>query len=214
MSEIAYFGSYARYDTANKRDAAVLLGADSIVGDLFEIEFVLESGTRTAWIKNRFGARVGYFDAEISHQLSLCEAKDLNIVAVLSFVAFTENPEPGHYWGEAALIAYDAQYTDVFLSFIERIAEKMADGVRVDVAIHQKSLEQLVAAPTTWLPSRRVEMPARQPGTVVLKSRKKMSERVIEQGRRGHFGCYVGSWVFLLAAIALVIFGLKSCGVF
>ena len=62
MADIPYFGTYARFDTASKKDAAVLLGADNLVGDVFDIEFVTEDGVRTAWMKNRFGAMVGFFE--------------------------------------------------------------------------------------------------------------------------------------------------------
>ncbi|MEG1839947.1 MAG: hypothetical protein RRX94_00240 [Raoultibacter sp.] len=214
MSDYAYFGTYARYDTASKGDAAVLLGADSVVGDLFEIEFVVEEGVRVAWIKNRFDARVGYFDAETSHRLSLCAARGWNSVAILSFVAFTEQPSPGHYWGEVALIAYDPKNKTLFVPFIERIAERIAQGVRVEVALQQKALDQLAAAPATWLPAGRAALPPRVPGTAILKSHRKLSEGLIECGRKGNIGCYVVSWAFILGFVALSIFGLKSCGVF
>lgn len=214
MSEIPYFGTYARYDTANKRDAAVLLGADSVVGDIFEIEFVVENGTRVAWMKNRFGVKVGYFDATISHQLSLCDAKNWQIVALLSFVAFTEQPAPGHYWGEAALVSYDPANSALFIPFVNRLAARIAEGVRVEVALQQKALEQLSAAPDTWLPTGRSPLPTRKPGTVILKSRKKVTERLIDHGRKGNIGCYLVSWLFILGLVAIVLFSLKSCGVF
>ena len=47
-----------------------------------------------------------------------------------------------------------------------------------------------------------------------MKSRRKMSEKLIEQGRKGNKGCYVVSWLFLLLVVAGLLFGLKSCGVF
>ena len=40
--ETTYTGFYARFDTPSKKDAAVLLGADNLVGDLFDVEFVTE----------------------------------------------------------------------------------------------------------------------------------------------------------------------------
>ena len=36
-----------------------------------------------------------------------------------------------------------------------------------------------------------------------MKSRRKMSEKLIEQGRKGNKGCYAVSWLFLLALVAL-----------
>lgn len=214
MMDSAYFGTYARYETASKKDAAVLLGADSVVGDFFEIEFRVENGLSTAWMVNRFEVAVGCFDAETSHQLSLCAAKDWNLIAILSFVAFTEHPEPGYYWGEAAVIAYDPKESDIMTPFLNRLAKKVSEGIRVDLDLGQQAFKLLRAEPETWLPTGRVKLPEQKPGTVYLKRRKKMSENIIEQGRRGNIGCYIGSWIFILAVVAAVIFGLKSCGVF
>ena len=41
-----YFGTYHRFETSSKKDAALLLGADNLVGDMYDIEFVTESGQR------------------------------------------------------------------------------------------------------------------------------------------------------------------------
>ena len=43
--ETTYTGFYARFDTPSKKDAAVLLGADNLVGDLFDVEFVTEESS-------------------------------------------------------------------------------------------------------------------------------------------------------------------------
>ena len=34
-----YFGAYARFGTTSKKDAAILLGSNCIIGDVFNIEF-------------------------------------------------------------------------------------------------------------------------------------------------------------------------------
>ncbi|MEG0777193.1 MAG: hypothetical protein RR381_07005, partial [Raoultibacter sp.] len=60
----------------------------------------------------------------------------------------------------------------------------------------------------------RAALPPRVPGTAILKSHRKLSEGLIECGRKGNIGCYVVSWAFILGFVALSIFGLKSCGVF
>ena len=47
-----------------------------------------------------------------------------------------------------------------------------------------------------------------------MKSRRSLSERAIEQGRKGDKGCYLVSWAFLLALVAGTLFAMKSCGLF
>lgn len=214
MADFPYYGTYARFDTLEKKDGAILMNADSIVGDRFEIEITREDGTRRAWLKNRFGARVGFFDDAMTHELSLCDAKGWTLVGILSFAAFSEMPEPGVYWGQAAIIAYDPLQKDIVDPFIERVRKLIGQGIRPQITLGAGALEQLQASPDSWMPTERVDLPPREKGTVILKSREKVSEKLIEQGRQKNIGCYIVSWIFLLAVVAMLMFGLKSCGVF
>ena len=92
MQAERYFGTYARFNTLSKKDAAILLGADNPIGDVFEIVFQTDNGVSTAWMKNRFGALIGFLDAELSRQLSILAAREWKLQALLSFVAFTTIP--------------------------------------------------------------------------------------------------------------------------
>ena len=56
--------------------------------------------------------------------------------------------------------------------------------------------------------------PQKAKGTAIMKSKRSLNERMIEQGRKGNIGCYIVSWAFFFALVALAVFGLKSCGVF
>ena len=214
MQAERYFGTYARFDTLSKKDAAALLGADNLIGDVFEIVFQTEHGVSTAWMKNRFGGLIGFFDAAFSRKLNVLAARGWKLQAVLSFVAFTDRPEPGHYWGQAAVICFDPTLEQAFGPFIASTAQRLSDGVRSEVDLGEQGVEQVVSSNGTWTPKKTVAFPAKEAGTVIMKSRRKMSEKLIEQGRKGNKGCYAVSWLFLLLLVALALFGLKSCGVF
>lgn len=214
MPELSYYGTYANFQTASKRDGAILMNADCIVGDRYEIEIANEDGKRTVWLKNRFGARVGFFDEQTGHDLSLCAAKGWKTVGILSFVAFSEDPEPGRYWGQAAVVSYPEPEDETFGPFVERVRKLLSEGTRPQLDLGQQALRELAQSPGSWMPTGREPMPERKRGTVILKSRQKLSEKMIEQGRRKNVGCYIVSWAFLLALVTLVLFGLKSCGVF
>lgn len=41
--------------------------------------------------------------------------------------------------------------------------------------------------------------------------RRSVTDKLIDQGRAGNKGCYLASWAFLLAVVALIVFGFKSC---
>lgn len=209
-----YFGTYARFDTKSKKDAGQLLGADNLVGDVFDIVFETEDGVSVAWMKNRFGSLIGRFDASVSRQLTILKARGFKLSAVLSFVAFTDTPDPGHYWGEAALICYDSTLEQVFAPFTSTIAARISEGVRPDIDLGDQGVNQVIESEGSWSPKDVIPLPPKQPGTVIMKDHRKLSEKLIEQGRKGNKGCYAFSWVFLLLVVALVLFGLKSCGVF
>ena len=152
-----YFGTYQTFRTVSKKDAAVLMGSNTLVGDRYRINLTMDEGVHRAWLINKFNETIGYFDDGFSRELSLFAAEGLELVGILSFVAFTETPEPGEYWGQAAVIGYSPHYAEEFNRFI--------DGL-------------------------------------------------VEAGRTGNKGCYILSWAFLLALVAAIIIGLKSCGVF
>lgn len=212
-----YFGTYAHFETASKKDAAVLLGADTLVGDLFDIVFVNEEGTTLAWIQNKFGVKIGFLDEQMSRKINILKARDWSINALLSFVAYTDVPEPGVYWSEIALICYDptnSDTCDAYKTFVSTMGHLMEDGIRPDIDFGESGIQQVIDSKGTWTPSGRVPMPEKHNGMAIMKRRRKTSEKLIEQGRKGNKGCYVISWVFIFALIAAVVFGLKACGVF
>lgn len=209
-----YFGTYADFQTASKKDAGALLGADNSVGDVCQLVVVQEDSEARAWLENRFGARVGYLDASISRTVRTLQAEGLETKAVLSFVAFTDHPDDGHYWGQVALICYKPTDAAAFNTFVQTVAQRMGQGLRTKVDLGAKGAAKVVESGGSWVPSQTVPLPENGKGTAYLKVRRKITERVIDQGRAGNKGCYVISWVFLLALVALLMFGLHSCGVF
>ena len=209
-----YFGTYADFQTASKKDAGALLGADNSVGDVCQLAVVQKDGETRAWLENRFGARVGYLDADVSRTVRTLQAEGLETKAVLSFVAFTDHPGDGHYWGQVALICYKPADAEAFDAFVQTVAQRMGQGLRTNVDLGAEGAAKVAESGGTWVPSQTVPLPENGKGTAYLKVRRKITERVIDQGRAGNKGCYVISWAFLLALVALLMFGLHSCGVF
>lgn len=207
-----YFASYRRFETPSKKDAAVLLGADNLIGDRYEIEFDWHDDAHRAWMVSRFDQKIGYFDPSFSRQLNVYHARGMRICAILSFVAFTESPSPGHYWGEAAVFAYDDN--PAFEHFIQTVARRMQDNVRTKIDFSSDGIQSIINSDGSWIPDQTVPMPKVKKGTVILKRRRSLSDKAIEQGRKGNKGCYIISWVFLLALVALIIYGVHALGVF
>lgn len=215
---LGYAGSYERFDTVSKKEASSLLGADNLVGDRFSIEFKLENGINIAWMKNKFNAFVGYFNPDVSRQLMIYQARGWKITALLSFVAYCDSPSPGEYWGEAALICYNPAYdSEAFEAFISTIGTMMEDSIRPDISLGRNGIEHVLNSGGTWRPTARIPLPKMANGMAILKKRRKISEKFIEQGRAGNRGCYTISWLFIaiivIALIAGVFFGLRALNI-
>ena len=209
-----YFGTYQTFETVSKKDAAVLLGADNLVGDRYTIEIELDGDAHKAWLISRFDQRIGFFDGNFSRRLSILKANGLELTAILSFVAYTDMPEPGHYWGEMAVIAYNPAHKEAFERFITTVCTRMFDNVRTRVNFDAEGVERIISSDGSWVPEQTAPMPSKKKGTVIMKSKRSVSEKLIEQGRKGNKGCYVVSWAFIIALVAALLFGLKACGVF
>jgi len=209
-----YSGFYARFDTVSKKEASQLLGSDNLVGDIYEIEFRLEDKRRIAWLKNRFGAVVGFFGEDTSRELSLAEARGWKISALLSFVAYTDSPAPGEYWGEAAIVCFDPQEEAVFSVFLEGLSKVMAEGLRLNVELGKQGVAQVLANKGKWTPKNTVPLPGKEKGVAFLKTRRGLNEGLVELARQRNVGCYIASWLFVALVLVGIFFGLKSCGLF
>ena len=213
LENIGYEGFYARFDTVSKTEGAMLMGADNIVGDDFSVFFKTEDGVVTAWVKNKFDAEVGYFDVATSRKLQLAQARDRKIRALLSFVAYSDTPDPGCYWGQMAVFCYDDHYAEQFDAFINRCALKIGEGVRPNIDLRSQAVKRIFEE-DGWVPKDTMPLPDKQTGFAVLKDHQSLSEKMIEQGRARNKGCYAVSWVFIALVVVAIVYGLHMLGLF
>ena len=57
-----YFGTYETFKTPSQKEGGALMGSDNLVGDRYSIELEMEEGAHRAWVVNRFGKRIGFFE--------------------------------------------------------------------------------------------------------------------------------------------------------
>lgn len=205
-----YFGAYETFDTASKDMGGALMGGDNAVGDVYTIDLEMGEDGHRAWLVNQFGKRTGFFSPGFSRKLGVLAAEGLELRAVLSYVAFSNEPEPGHYWGDAAVIAYSPAYAAAFEKFIAHVSERMGDGVRTKVDFESEGVQRIIASDGTWIPKQTVPMPSKTKGSVILRSRKSMTDKMVEAGRARKSGCYVVSWLFIIAVVALIAWGVYA----
>ena len=211
-----YFGCYARFNTPDKSAGAVLAGPDNAVGDIGDIVWETdEEKKQRAWLKNPYGAKIGFLDSHASYKLALCHAKGWTIKYVLSFTAYSETPDPGVYWGQVAIIAYPPRYAEQFEPFLKVFAKAAADGLRPDPDLRASSIQQVLDDPQSWTPTNKVKIPSSgDKGTVILKDHRTAHDKILDKGRSKNIGCYIISWVFILAVVAGIVWLLHTFGLF
>lgn len=203
----SYEGFYAQYDTPSKKVGSLLMGADTLVGDDLKVDFRTEDGKVTVWLLNKFDAEVGFLDAEGSRKLQLANARGQKIRVLLSFVAYSDEPDLGHYWGEVAVICFNPAYSTEMDAFADRVGARMADGLRLDVNLGAAAVKKIFDEPE-WVPTDTVALPKKKNGMAVLKDHQSISEKMIEQGRAKNKGCYAVSWVFIIVLVAAAAYGI------
>ncbi len=200
-----YFGTYHDFDTVSKNEGSNLLNADNLVGDYFDISIELEEGTHKAWLINRFGKRIGFFDATFSHKLSVYKARDFVLKALLSFVAYSEKPDPGRYWGQMAVFCYDPTREHAFDTFIQNISARLQEGIRPKIDLGDTAVEQIISSDGAWAPKENDSLPPKEKGSVIVKSKRSFNDKMVEQGRSGNRGCYAVSIIFIIVVVVLIV---------
>ena len=213
VSNHSYSGFYCNFDTRSKKEGSMLMGADSLVGDELKVSFKTDNGQVTVWLHNKFDAEVGFLDIDASRKLQIANARDLKIRAVLSFVAYSDEPDPGHYWGQVAIFIYNPAYEETFDVFVNNCKSSIANNTRPNIDLGNQAVQKLFED-RNWLPKETVSLPKNESGFAILKSQQKYSEKLIEMGRAKNKGCYVVSWLFIILVIAGIVFGLHLLGLF
>ncbi|MBQ9954188.1 MAG: hypothetical protein IJO87_02025 [Eggerthellaceae bacterium] len=205
-----YYGGYHKFDALSEKEAGYLLNADNLVGDRFVVTTEFVDGIRVAWLENKFGKRIGFFDEDFSRQISLFEARGWEIYALLSYIAYTETEQGGLYWGEMAIISCEPQITESVSPLIDWLSKRLGEGVRPRIDFDTRAVEKLLSSSGAWRPEQNMPAPNRGDGTVIMKDSLSLGDKVIEKGRQGNIGCYALSWCFLIALVIGILFLVKT----
>lgn len=203
MSET--FGTYKIADSYDSNSSARLISADNTVGDIYKIEIENIKDEHRAVLVNRFNQKTAVFDSDFSRKLSLLKAKNMNIVAVLSLVGFSENKKP-NYWAEFAVFSYSLSQSDLYEIFIANISKKIRDGIRINLSLSEEEEKKIKESQGNYLPCSKVPIPQLKKGEILIKKSASLKERLIEEARKKNPGCYIFGWLFILLVIALVVF--------
>lgn len=210
MYDTRYLGTYAKATCPDKKMVGVLMGADTLVGDEFELFFKTEEGDPVAWVRNRFGDEIGSFDRNTSYRLSAIQADGWTIRVDLAFIAANEGKDGNQYWAMMGVVATSPRYRDEIDTFFKKVCEQHMDGIRPDLELNTAGIDQMLAAKGDWLPSKNVLEKISKKKGVIVKGERSISEKIVEQGRAGNKGCYAISWAFIGLLVVGAIFLVKS----
>lgn len=205
-----YFATYTIATPSLKEEAGKLLGADNIIGDIYKVTTKIQGTRHVAKAVNRFSDSPVQFNEEISKKLSLNEAKDMITYAILTCVGFTQKGNDGNYWAEFILVSFLKKEIETFSVYVDELSKAIKNNKRPKVDLSSNEVEQIIINKGKYISSSKEPQIEKKNGQVILKSRVKLSDTLIEQGRKKNPGCYIFGWVFLLGFIALLIYILKT----
>lgn len=205
MEDTRYFGGYSRFDTVSREAGGTLAGADCIVGDVYSIEFDNdENGSIVAWLVNKFGKRIGYFENKTSRRLCVFSASGWTLRASLALVAYSGDKNQGKHWGYAALICNDKHFDTEVELFYNNIREKIAEGERPNIELMPRAIDEMLASGGSWMPATSAKLDVKK-GAAIVKDKRTATERLVESGRKRSLPSILISVVFYGAIIALVV---------
>lgn len=205
-----YYGKYVVGLPTSSEEAAKLMNADNVIGDIYKIKCEMKDGQHRAVVINRFGDSPCYFKPTLSRELALNEAKGFITYAILTIVGFTTSDTGENYWAEFALISYPKFNQETFSIFIKEVSKAIKSDKRVEVDLTKDQLDLVIKNNGHFVPTTIHPKPKKKRGQVILKSRVKLTDKMVEQGRKKNPGCYVLGWVFLLAVVALFVLLVKT----
>ena len=200
-----YYGKYAISKPTSKEEAGRLLGADNIIGDVYKVVCSINNGNHEAKVVNRFGNIPAVFDEGVSRELALNDAKGFRTYAVLTCVGFTQTKGDGDYWAEFAVVSFPKSDIKTFSVYVEEVSQAVKNHRRPEVDLGIDEVQQIIVNDGHFVSNTTHPKLEKKKGQVILKSQVKLSDKLVEQGRKKNPGCYIFGWLFLLVFIALIM---------
>ena len=105
---------------------------------------------------------------------------------------------------EFLILAYPKKNSEAYENFIETVSSKLADGNRPDISLDEFERKEIEKSNGNYKITKFLPKPKLDKGTVILKNKQGLMEKIIEAGRQRKIGCYLGSILFLIVVVALI----------
>ena len=106
-----------------------------------------------------------------------------------------------------AVICFNPAYEAEMNAYTNRIAAKLAEGVRPNINLRGQAIRKIFDDPN-WIPTDTVPLPNKKVGMAVLKNHQSISEKMIEQGRDRNKGCMAISWIFIIVVVLVAAYAI------
>lgn len=128
---------------------------------------------------------------------------------MLVYVTFCE-PKSQH---EACFLicAYPKKHEKEYGNFFENVSSQLSNGNIPDIKLDKFEQNKIVETNGDFKINKFLPKPKLEPGTVTIKAKQTLKEKIIEAGRQRKPGCYIASILFILLALALIALLLKTC---
>ena len=121
----------------------------------------------------------------------------------MSYVAYN-SIEDSHF-AEFLILAYPKTKEDAYKNFIENVSSKLAGGSRPDIKLDSFEQKEIEKNKGDFKLNKILPKPELEKGCALVKYRQGIMDRLIEAGRQKKIGCYIGSILFLLIIIGLIV---------
>ena len=121
----------------------------------------------------------------------------------MSYVAY--NSIEDKHFAEFLIIAYPKAQENVYKNFIENISSKLANGSRPDITLDKFERNKIENNNGDYKIDKFLKKPELEKGCAIVKNKQGLMEKIIEAGRQKKIGCYIGSILFFIIIIGLIV---------
>lgn len=122
---------------------------------------------------------------------------------MLTYVAY--NSIEDRHFAEFLVIAYPKTQENAYKNFIENISSKLANGSRPDITLDKFERNKIESNKGDYKIDKFLKKPELEKGCAIVKNKQGIMEKIIEAGRQKKIGCYIGSTIFLLIVVLLIV---------
>lgn len=200
---------YYQVKPASKKQSAQLTSSNSIVGNQFLLK--IDPSKQQVKIENKFNHAVAQLNKKDSQQIILWKNKGLELKCMLAYVTFCE-PKSQH---EAYFLicAYPKKHKDAYDNFIENVSNQLSNGNIPEIKLDKFEQNKIVETKGDFKLTKFLPKPNLEVGTVIVKSKQTLTEKIIEAGRQRKPGCYIASIIFIITVLSLIALLLKTCAI-